>query len=137
MLQGRFSDWESGLAYGPDLDRVNVRLIIDATSVRDGGGDGPSLFAFHGRTVEPNGEGMYRVIGTFTGPVGSKAMELQIESPIGHTAVVVLSLSAKKQDFGDGWHELIENAVPTVEGAEAGPLRPAHAWLITPSLASA
>ena len=32
LLRGRFADWESGLAFGPDLDRVSVRLAIDATS---------------------------------------------------------------------------------------------------------
>ncbi len=32
LLRGKFADWESGLAFGPDLDRVSVRLAIDATS---------------------------------------------------------------------------------------------------------
>jgi hypothetical protein len=136
MLQGRFSDWESGLAFGPDLDRVSVRLVIDATSARATVTEGPSLFAFHSRTVEATGEGAYRAIGTFTGPTGSKAVELYVESPLGHTAVAVVTFSAKKQDFGDGWRDLIENVVPFVEGPE-GPVRPAHAWLVPPSLASA
>ena len=52
MLQGHFSDWESGLAYGPDLDRVRVRLAIDATSTPADGAVGPNLFAFHSRKVE-------------------------------------------------------------------------------------
>jgi hypothetical protein len=141
MLQGRFSDWESGLAFGPDLDRVSVRLVIDATSARPPVADGPSLFAFHSRGVEQTGEGAYRATGTFTGPLGSKAAELYVESPLGHTAVAVLTFSAKKQDFGDGWRDLIENVVPFLANGEGqggeGPTRPAHAWLVPPSLASA
>jgi polyisoprenoid-binding protein YceI len=136
MLQGRFSDWESALAFGPDLDRVSVRLVVDATSARTTVSEGPSLFAFHSRTVETTGEGAYRVLGTFTGPEGSKPVELSVESPLGHTAVAVLTFSAKKQDFGEGWRDLIENVVPFLDGPE-GPVRPAHAWLVPPSLASA
>jgi hypothetical protein len=135
MLRGNFSDWESGLAFGPDLDRVNVRLAIDATS--DAPADGPSLFAFHGRKVESVGEGRYRVVGTFSGPRGAKAMELTLESPLGHTALIVMNFAAKKNDFGDGWHDLIANVVPIVEREEAGPVRMAHAWLLTPPLGAA
>lgn len=135
MLQGNFSDWESGLAFGPDLDRVNVRLAIDATS--DEPADGSSLFAFHGRKVESQGEGRYRVVGTFSGPRGAKAMELTVESPLGHTALIVVTLAAKKTDFGDGWHDLIANVVPIVEREDAGPVRMAHAWLVPPPLAAA
>jgi len=57
------------------LDRVRVRLAIDATSTPTGGIEGPSLFAFHGREVASQGSGRYRVVGTFTGPRGAKAME--------------------------------------------------------------
>ncbi|HEY7375684.1 MAG TPA: hypothetical protein VIF57_26240 [Polyangia bacterium] len=135
MLQGHFSDWESGLAFGPDLDRVNVRLAIDATSDAPAGGS--SLFAFHGRKVESLGEGRYRVVGTFSGPRGAKAMELTVESPLGHTALIVVTFAAKKNDFGDGWHDLIANVVPIVERDEVGPLRMAHAWLLAPPLAAA
>ena len=38
-----------GLAFGPDLDRVSVRLAIDATS---GVRSGSSLFTFHSRDVK-------------------------------------------------------------------------------------
>lgn len=138
LLQGRFSDWESGLAFGPDLDRVRVRLAIDTTSTVDvAAAEGPSLFAFHGRKVESRGGGRYRVVGTFAGPRGAKAMEMIIESPLGHTALIVVTFAAKKQDFGDGWHDLIANVVPFVEQGEDGPVRSAHAWLITPPLAAA
>lgn len=135
MLQGNFSDWESGLAVGPDLDRVRVRLAIDATS--DAPATGPSLFAFHGRKVESKGGGRYRAVGTFSGPRGAKAMELTLESPLGHTALIVVTFAAKKQDFGDGWHDLIANEVPFVERGDEGPVRMAHAWLVTPQLAAA
>lgn len=140
MLQGHFSDWESGLAFGPDLDRVRVRLAIDATSTPTGAADGPSLFAFHGRKIESQGGGRYRVVGTFSGPRGAKAMEMTVASPLGHTALVVVTFSAKKQDFGDGWHDLIANVVPFRDpepGDGDGPVRAAHAWLVTPPLAAA
>jgi hypothetical protein len=137
MLQGHFSDWESGLAYGPDLDRVRLRLAIDATSTAADGAVGPNLFAFHGRKVESLGAGRYRVVGTFSGPRGAKAMEMTLDSPLGHTALIVVTFSAKKQDFGDGWHDLIENVVPFVEQSDDGPVRSAHAWLVTPPLAAA
>jgi hypothetical protein len=137
MLQGHFSDWESGLAYGPDLDRVRVRLAIDATSTPPDGAVGPNLFAFHSRKVESLGAGRYRVVGTFSGPRGAKAMEMTLDSPLGHTALIVVTFSAKKQDFGDGWHDLIANVVPFVEQSDDGPVRSAHAWLVTPPLAAA
>ena len=137
LLQGRFSDWESGLAFGPDLDRVRVRLAIDATSTPANVAEGPSLFAFHGRKVEALGVGRYRAVGTFSGPRGAKAMEMILDSPLGHTALIVVTFSAKKQDFGDGWHDLIANVVPFVEAGDDGPVRSAHAWLITPPLAAA
>src|SRR3954462_8990665 len=73
MLQGHFSDWESGLAFGPDLDQVRVRLAIDATSTPEaatGAAGRPSLFSFHGRKVESQGGGKYRAVGTFSGPRG-------------------------------------------------------------------
>jgi hypothetical protein len=135
MLQGNFSDWESGLAFGPDLDRVRVRLAIDATSPARA--DGPSLFAFHGRKVESLGGGQYRAVGTFSGPRGAKAMELTLESPIGHTALIVATFAAKKQDFGEGWHDLIANVVPFDDKTDDGPGRLAHAWLLAPPLAAA
>jgi hypothetical protein len=135
LLQGNFSDWESGLAFGPDLDRVRVRLAIDATS--DAPANGPSLFGFHGRKVESQGGGKYRVVGTFSGPRGAKAMEMTIESPLGHTALIVATFAAKKQDFGEGWHELIANVVPFDERGEDGPVRLARAWLLTPQLGAA
>jgi hypothetical protein len=135
MLQGNFSDWESGLLFGPDLDRVRVRLAIDATSAAPA--TGPSLFAFHGRKVESLGGGRYRAVGTFSGPRGAKAMEMTLESPLGHTALIVVNFAAKKQDFGDGWHDLIANVVPYDEKGEDGPVRMARAWLLTPPLAAA
>ena len=140
MLQGNFGDWESGLAFGPDLDRVRVRMAIDATSTHAAAADAPSLFAFHGREVESLGDGRYRVIGTFTGPEGAKALELTVESPLGHTALIVVTFAAKKQDFGEGWHDLIANVVPFREqglGEDEGPVRLAHAWLVTPPVAAA
>jgi polyisoprenoid-binding protein YceI len=136
MLQGHFSDWESGLAVGPDLDRVSVRLAIDATSARQSVA-GPSLFAFHSRKVESRGPGAYRAIGTFTGPMGARALEVLVESPPGHTALVLVTFVAKRQDFGPGWHDLIANVVPFVEGPQGAPMRQAHAWLLAPSLAAA
>jgi hypothetical protein len=136
MLQGHFSDWESGLAVGPDLDRVSVRLAIDATSARQPVA-GPSLFAFHSRRVESRGPGSYRAIGTFTGPLGARTLEVLVESPPGHTALILVTFVAKKQDFGPGWHDLIANVVPFVDGREGSPGRQAHAWLVAPSLAAA
>jgi hypothetical protein len=64
-------------------------------------------------------------------------MELTLESPLGHTALIVMNFAAKKNDFGDGWHDLIANVVPIVEREEAGPVRMAHAWLLTPPLGAA
>ena len=136
MLAGHFSDWESGLTVGPDLDRVNVRLAIDATSSREAD-VGKSLFSFHSRTVEALGPASYRAVGTFTGPLGSRALEMTIESPLGHTALVIASFAAQRQEFGEGWHDLIANVVPFVGDGEGAPARQAHAWLIPPALGAA
>lgn len=134
LLRGKFEDWESGLAFGPDLDRVSVRLAVDATS---GVKSSASLFAFHSRNVQAEGNGSYRAIGTFTGAQGARPTEMLIENPPGHTALVALTFTAKKQDFGDGWHDLIQNAVPFVPRGDDGPVRSAHAWLLAPDLAAA
>ncbi len=134
MLRGKFADWESGLAYGPDLDRVNVRLAIDATSGVTSGG---TLFGFYSRDVHPMGNGSYRAVGIFTGARGPRSGELFIESPPGHTALIAVNFTATKQDFGDGWRDLIENAVPMGDRSEDGPARMAHAWLVAPQLAAA
>jgi hypothetical protein len=135
LLRGKFADWESGLAYGPDLDRVNVRLAIDATS---GVTSGRDLFAFYSRDVQPAGNGTYRAVGTFHGARGARPGELTIESPLGHTALIAVNFSATKQDFGEGWRDLIENAGPAAERSpDEGPTRMAHAWLVAPPLAAA
>jgi len=134
LLRGKFADWESGLAFGPDLDRVSVRLAIDATSGVDGGSD---LFSFYSREVEPFGHGAYRAVGTFTGAEGARPGELLIESPLGHTALVAVTFDARKGDFGDGWHDLIQNAVPFGEKPDGGPARSARAWLVAPPLGAA
>ena len=136
MLQGRFSDWESGLVFGPDLDRVRVRLAIDSTSVR-GADTEPSLFSFHSREVEALERGGYRAVGTLAGANGKRKTEVSVETPPGHTALVIVSFSAKKQDFGDGWHDLLANVVPAVGDGGDGPSRLAHAWLVAPALAAA
>ena len=141
MLQGHFYDWESGLAVGPDLDQVGVKLAIDATSVESGGtgvGEAPGgLFAFHSRQVESTGPACYRAVGTFTGPRGARALEMEVSSPVSHTALVVVTFRAKRQDFGKGWHDLIANTVPFVDGTDGSPVRPAAGWLIPPPLAHA
>ena len=134
LLRGRFADWESGLAFGPDLDRVSVRLAIDATS---GVGSGRDLFSFYSREVEPFGRGAYRAVGTFTGATGARPGEMLIESPPGHTALIAVTFDARKAEFGDGWHDLIQNAVPFSEQPGEGPARSARAWLVTPQLAAA
>jgi polyisoprenoid-binding protein YceI len=144
MLKGRFSDWESGLAFGPDLDRVNVRLAIDATSTsisaeREAADDGkaPNLFGFRSRDIASTGPGCYRATGTFSGLLGDKPMKMNVETPVAHSPLIVVTFAAKKQDFGDGWHSLIANVVPFASEDDGTPTRPAHAWLIAPSLAAA
>ena len=89
LLRGKFADWESGLAFGPDLDRVGVRLAINATSGVNRGSD---LFSISCREVEPFGHGAYRAVGTFTGAEGARPGELLIESPLGHTALVAVTV---------------------------------------------
>ncbi len=134
LLRGRFADWESGLAFGPDLDRVTVRLAIDATS---GVSSGRDLFHFRSREVEPVGHGAYRAVGTFTGAEGARPGEMLIESPLGHTALIAVTFDARKDEFGEGWHDLIQNAVPFGEPRDEGPTRSARAWLVAPQLAAA
>jgi hypothetical protein len=136
MLQGQFSDWESGLVFGPDLDRVRVRLAVDATSARRPDAE-PSLFSFHSREVEALESGGFRAIGMLAGSKGKKKTEVSVETPPGHTALVVVSFAAKKQDFGDGWHDLLANVAPLTVDAEARPSPLAHAWLVAPPLATA
>jgi hypothetical protein len=137
LLRGHFTDWESGLAFGPDLDRANIRLAIDATSASANDTDRTTLFGFTSREVESEGRGAYLARGTFIGPHGSHPAEMLVETPGGHTALVVVTFSAGKQDFGEGWHDLIANIVPFVRGENGAPTRTAHGWLTSPVLAAA
>jgi polyisoprenoid-binding protein YceI len=137
LLRGHFTDWESGLAFGPDLDRVNIRLAIDATSASARGTDKRTLFAFSSREVESEGRGTYRARGTFTGPLGEQPAEMVVETPGGHTALIVVTFAGKKEDFGEGWHDLIANFVPFVRSDDGAPVRTAHAWLTAPVLGAA
>jgi hypothetical protein len=144
MLRGRFHVWESGLALGPDLDRVGVRLAVDATSSAalapgdDRAEADRQLFAFRSRSVESAEPGTYRARGTFTGSQGTKPLEVLVETPLGHSALFVLSFAADKHDFGDGgWGALVENVVPSADAGEGEPVRRAHAWLRPPVLAAA
>jgi hypothetical protein len=134
MLRGRFNVWESGFSSGPDLDRLGIRLAVDATSV---GGEEPApLFAFHSRSVSARGSGEHLARGTFTGPRGSRPLELTVETPPGHTALFVLSFAVDKREFGDGWGDVLANqGAPAAEDSK--PVRAAHAWLTTPVLAAA
>lgn len=136
MLRGRFSDWESGLSSGPDLDKVRVRLAIDATSVA--GDDTEPLFTFHSRRVELTGPGTYLAQGTFRRPDGeARDVEVTVEAPPGHTPLFVVSFAADKSDLGDGWSRLVENVIPFTSVEDGQPVRQAHAWLTTPVLAAA
>ena len=134
MLRGRFSDWESGLTMGPDLDKAGVRLAVDATSAED---CGEPLFSFHSREVEATGPGAFVARGTFRGRELTKPVEMTVETPPGHTALFVLSFAAEKSDFGEGWADLVENVIPFAAQDDGAPVRQAHAWLTTPVLAAA
>jgi hypothetical protein len=134
MLRGSFSDWESGLTLGPDLDRVGVRLAIDSTSAA--GGAEP-LFAFHSRAVEAIGEGAFVARGTFSRRDAARPLEMTVETPPGHTALVVVSFAVDKSDLGDAWPDLVENVIPFQAGADGEGARHAHAWLTTPVVAAA
>ena len=138
MLTGRFEDWESGVLMGPDLDQLQVRLAIDATSVDFGtnrSAEAP-LFSFRGRNASPAGKGLYKVDGSFTGAAGEHPLQVQLETLAEHSALFLLSFEATKSDFGPAWTQLLSNIVPFAP-REGEPTKPAHAWLKVPELAAA
>jgi polyisoprenoid-binding protein YceI len=137
MLKGRFVDWESGVTMGPDLDQLQVRLAIDATSARIGssGADAP-LFSFRGRDAMSINPGLYQVDGELAGPSGSRPLQAQVETPIEHAAVFMLSFQANKSDFGPAWTRLLSNVVPLQAAGERSSM-PAYGWLTVPHLAAA
>jgi polyisoprenoid-binding protein YceI len=147
LLSGVFGAWQSRLVLGPDLDDVGVNLFVDSTSVRvdpnvDHKADasaGPPLFSFRSRDVFPLGQGQYRVVGDFTGANVTRPLELDVETPLGHTPHIVLSFTAEKKDFGANWNSLVENATLFGKGDEEGqgPHREAVGWLTTPVVAAA
>ena len=139
MLSGRFQDWDSGVTMGPDLDDLQVRLAIDATSATpDPNLQDPALFAFRGRDAAPVGPGAYKVDGELTSVSGVRPMQMIVETPIEHSAVFMLSFQAKKADLGPGWTRLLSNVVPfTRRSDDESPSMPAHAWLTIPTLAAA
>jgi len=137
MLKGRFCDWDSALTLGSNLDHVGLQLAIDATSASENPGQ-PDLFSFHSRSVEAHrNRGSYTARGIFTGPGGSKPMDIEVRTPPGHSALFMLSLMADRSDFGDGWRDLIERAAPWQPAVEGEPAREAYAWLTPPVLAAA
>jgi hypothetical protein len=136
LLRGHFRAWESGLSFGPDLDRIGVRLAVDATSAAAGDHDG-CLFSFRSRSVEAVGSGTFRADGVLEGARGARPLDVVVETPPGHSAVFILSFGADKGDLGERWHDLIENVVPFPRAKDGEPVRLAHAWLTPPVLAAA
>jgi hypothetical protein len=140
LLSGVFGAWQSRLVLGPDLDDVGVNLFIDSTSVRGDREITPheKLFSFRSREVVPLGKGQYRVLGDFTGADDeTRPIEVDVETPLGHTPHIVVSFMAEKKDFGERWNSLVENA--TLFGNnedEDGPRREAAGWLTVPPVAS-
>jgi hypothetical protein len=141
LLSGRFSDWDAGVSMGPDLDQLQIRLAIDATSATTldalrASADEPALFGFRGRDATPVSSGVYQVDGELSSPVGTRPLQVLVETPIQHSAVFLLSFQARKSDFGPAWTQLLSNVVPFAP-REGTPAMPAHAWLTLPTLAAA
>ena len=140
LLSGVFGAWQSRLVLGPDLDDVGINLFIDSTSARgaDKVDTSEKLFSFRSREVVPLGKGQYRVRGDFTGADATRPIEVDVETPLGHTPHIVVSFTAEKKDFGDRWSSLVESA--TLFGKnedESGPRREAAAWLTVPTVGAA
>lgn len=138
LLSGRFVDWESGVSMGPDLDQLQIRLAIDATSATAGAErtTDPALFSFRGRHAALIGAGTYQVDGELTGAGGARPLQALVETPVEHSAVFLLSFRANKRDFGPRWTELLSNVI-SFRPRDDGPSMPAHAWLTVPGLAAA
>src|SRR5882724_6194430 len=84
MLSGRFQDWDSGVTMGPDLDQLQVRLAIDATSATNNPRtpvEGPALFGFRGRDAAPVSAGVYRIDGELTSATGARPLQVVVETP--------------------------------------------------------
>jgi hypothetical protein len=140
LLSGTFGAWQSRLVLGPDLDDVGINLFVDATSARAGDVAGATrLFSFRSHDVVSLGKGKYRVLGDFTGAAETRPLELNVQTPLGHTPHIVVSFAAAKKDFGDQWSSLVENATlfGKAEDADAGPHREAAGWLTVPIVAAA
>jgi hypothetical protein len=143
LLSGSFGTWQSRLVLGPDLDDVGVSLFVDATSVGVGAprdvAPADRLFSFRSRTVESLGKGRFKVVGDFTGAQPARELSVDVETPLGHTAIIALSFSAQRKDFGAHWQSVVENT--TLFGAERsthdGPQREAAGWLTIPNVAAA
>jgi hypothetical protein len=138
LLNGRFVDWESGVSMGPDLDQLQIRLAIDATSTTGNAvqsAEAP-LFSFRGRDAMIVGAGVYQIEGEFTGAAGARPLHAQVETPVDHSAIFLLSFQARKSDFGPRWTQLLSNVI-SFRPRDDGPSMPAHAWLTVPGLAAA
>ena len=140
FLSGAFGAWQSRLVLGPDLDDVGINLFVDSTSARVGDGAGAErLFSFRSNEVVSLGKGKYRVLGDFTGAEQTRPLELNVETPLGHTPHIVVSFAAEKKDFGEHWPSLVESATlfGKAEDGEDGPRREAAGWLTVPTIAAA
>jgi hypothetical protein len=141
LLSGVFGAWQSRLVLGPDLDDVGVNLFIDSTSVRGAREIAPheKLFSFRSREVVPLGKGQYRVLGDFTGADETRPLEVDVETPLGHTPHIVVSFNAERKDFGARWNSLVESATlfGKSEDEDGGPHREAAGWLTVPTVGAA
>ena len=133
LLRGKFADWESGLAFGPDLDRVSVRLAIDATSGVRGGSD---LFTFYSRDVKAVGHGAYRAVGTFTGARGYRPSRCSSRTRL-DTPPCGADFQREKAGLRRGMARPDPERRAVRGRADGGPVRSAQAWLVAPNLAAA
>jgi polyisoprenoid-binding protein YceI len=141
FLSGAFGAWQTRLVLGPDLDDVGINLFVDATSARATGdvAEHDKLFSFRSNDVVSLGKGKYRVLGDFTSAETTRPLELNVETPLGHTPHIVVSFAAEKKDFGEQWNTLVENATlfGKADDGDEGPRREAAGWLTVPNVAAA
>ena len=137
--RGNFSDWESGLAFGPDLDRVR-REAGDRRDQHPGRGRRPrqACSRFTAARSKSLGDGRYRVVGTFTGPRGAKALEMNDREPTRSHGADRRHLRGEEAGLRrrlarpDRQRRSVREAGT---GDAEGPVRSAHAWLLPPPLA--
>jgi hypothetical protein len=137
LLAGRFEQWVPLVMADGASDESAVQLLVDVTSPPGQGGPRPSadLFSFTAKKVEQVAPNAHRARGVLRANGHSRATEVLLHSPVGHTPFLLATFQIERSRFPELWEALEERAL-SAAASGTKEMRP-RAWLRLPDLAAA